>query len=297
MSDLPQPMLAPDGVPFCAEEKCSQYDGKRCMMTGFAPRGICEPYVLDMVAAIRIFKNDITSLRAHLANSKTVEQILVERAKEFEAQLATVTAERDEAIAADLRGIVSDLRGEVEYTNRTAEEEAGELATKLERAELERDSLRTALASMTAERDAAVSRANLEAAHHEHLRKERDAAIANIVTVNEAASRAYAEWQSRLSAEAERDAWRDGFICLECGRGAADEDGCCTTCGRDCLIFADGRLVNDTFANTIEAAIERDTAEAIAAWLETTASHEVTFDFRLLARLVRAGAWKQGAST
>ncbi len=52
---------------------------------------------------------------------------------------------------------------------------------------------------------------------------------------------------TRLKSEVKRlqgelDAWRNCFICIECGRGAADEDGCCTTCGRDAVCISDGKL-------------------------------------------------------
>jgi hypothetical protein len=40
----------------------------------------------------------------------------------------------------------------------------------------------------------------------------------------------------------ERDRLHNGFCCIECGFGAVDEDGCCTTCGRDCLAFLNGKL-------------------------------------------------------
>lgn len=33
------------------------------------------------------------------------------------------------------------------------------------------------------------------------------------------------------------------FICIDCGRCKVDEDGCCATCGRDCMGFENGRLV------------------------------------------------------
>lgn len=39
-----------EGVPFCAEENCPEYDGKRCRMMGFRPSQICEPAVRQMSA-------------------------------------------------------------------------------------------------------------------------------------------------------------------------------------------------------------------------------------------------------
>lgn len=61
--------------------------------------------------------------------------------------------------------------------------------------------------------------------------------------------------------ERELEAWRNCFICLDCGRCKADEDGCCASCGRDCLFFADGKKIFDVDAQ--EAVVARDTAEKI----------------------------------
>ena len=36
------------GVPWCTEERCRHFDGKRCGLTGFRPASICEPGVLMM---------------------------------------------------------------------------------------------------------------------------------------------------------------------------------------------------------------------------------------------------------
>lgn len=45
----------------------------------------------------------------------------------------------------------------------------------------------------------------------------------------------------RLSDDLER--WRNAGICPNCGRGKFDEDGCCSTCGRDVIGFVDGKVV------------------------------------------------------
>lgn len=53
--------------------------------------------------------------------------------------------------------------------------------------------------------------------------------------------------------KAQLDHWHNCFICIECGRGKVDEDGCCATCGRDCLQFVDGKLLDDDIAARIDA--------------------------------------------
>ena len=63
-----------------------------------------------------------------------------------------------------------------------------------------------------------------------------------------------------LALAAENEQILNCFICPSCGRGAADEDGCCTTCGRDCLVFEDGRLACP--APVDEAETERDQLRA-----------------------------------
>lgn len=63
-----------------------------------------------------------------------------------------------------------------------------------------------------------------------------------------------------LALAAENEQILNCFICPSCGRGAADEDGCCTTCGRDCLVFEDGRLAYP--APVDEAETERDQLRA-----------------------------------
>lgn len=46
-----------DGLPLCPmDEKCIQYDGKRCALTGNRAGRICEPAVVDMTAELNSFK-------------------------------------------------------------------------------------------------------------------------------------------------------------------------------------------------------------------------------------------------
>jgi hypothetical protein len=81
------------------------------------------------------------------------------------------------------------------------------------------------------------------------MQKERDSALADLA-----------------ACRAELDKLNHCFVCIECGRCAADEDGCCATCGRDALMLDHGRLVNRDFADNLEADVrnqaERDTAIA-----------------------------------
>lgn len=51
------PQVDKNGVPWCDEDRCPFYDGKRCEATGFRPAKICEPAVIEMAA-------DIVALRA-----------------------------------------------------------------------------------------------------------------------------------------------------------------------------------------------------------------------------------------
>ena len=49
MSDKPwEPEVDERGVPWCPHDKCKQYDGKRCRLTGFRPAQICEPAVVEL---------------------------------------------------------------------------------------------------------------------------------------------------------------------------------------------------------------------------------------------------------
>lgn len=53
--DIRPRYLGDDPVPYCAEEACPSYDGKRCRVLGHRPGNICEPQVRD----------DLTELRTH----------------------------------------------------------------------------------------------------------------------------------------------------------------------------------------------------------------------------------------
>lgn len=47
-----QPDVDDAGVPRCTEDKCCQYDGKRCRAFGFRPESICEPAVLVLIDVV-----------------------------------------------------------------------------------------------------------------------------------------------------------------------------------------------------------------------------------------------------
>jgi hypothetical protein len=49
-----EPTCDPEtGVPFCSTDECKSYDGKRCKVLGLRPGSICEPAVIDVMAALR----------------------------------------------------------------------------------------------------------------------------------------------------------------------------------------------------------------------------------------------------
>lgn len=115
------------------------------------------------------------------------------------------------------------------------------------------------------ERNVREVHAELEQAKRERdewQRKRTDAVAFRIDMTNERDS-------AIQRAEAELDKWNHCCVCIECGRCAIDEDGCCATCGRDALLLESGRLINRDFADNTEAVIRRDTASAIASWLES----------------------------
>lgn len=49
--------MAPDvsgPVPQCSREGCPSYDGKRCELTGFQPRGACEPAIEKLAGDLQV---------------------------------------------------------------------------------------------------------------------------------------------------------------------------------------------------------------------------------------------------
>lgn len=47
----PMPARDEDGLPRCTE-KCAHHDGKRCVILGHRPDGLCEPEVREMAAKL-----------------------------------------------------------------------------------------------------------------------------------------------------------------------------------------------------------------------------------------------------
>jgi len=53
-----------EGVPWCGEEKCGSFDGKRCKLMGHAPEGVCVPYVQLMSSTLTKALAIVTVTRA-----------------------------------------------------------------------------------------------------------------------------------------------------------------------------------------------------------------------------------------
>ena len=77
------------------------------------------------------------------------------------------------------------------------------------------------------------------------------------------AQHAHAVLAERDAALARLSRIENGFVCIECGLAAVDdEDGCCVTCGRDCLGFENGKLVHkepvvDAYDRGIDLVLEK----------------------------------------
>lgn len=51
-----------DGVPYCTETSCPQYDGKRCKKLGYEPGVICQPVVVEMAKRLAALESKIDRL-------------------------------------------------------------------------------------------------------------------------------------------------------------------------------------------------------------------------------------------
>lgn len=47
-----EPKWSENNIPFCNEDGCKQYDGKRCRLLGVRPGYICEPAVSVLAAEV-----------------------------------------------------------------------------------------------------------------------------------------------------------------------------------------------------------------------------------------------------
>lgn len=185
----------------------------------------------------------------------------------------------------------------------------------------ERGQLRARLAEVERERDDATARANLEAAHHAHLRKERDEARKQLADAQADATLALAldqEQIDELTATVQREsAWvneRDGIIAHL--SGVLHEIARCTSI-ENARTFAKTARVNlaerhaglwspgprDDAADwkpghhreqSAAARIERETAERIAQWLERAdPDFAAPHIMGAIARRIRSGTWRR----
>lgn len=110
-----------------------------------------------------------------------------------------------------------------------------------------------------------------------------------------------------MTREEELNAWRNCFICPECARTQADEDHCCTVCGRDCIVVVHGVMkfpgedvvtMLDVAAYLLDRADQydddsgchiavSDCAHNVAIGEVTTAKNEGELDERLYGRVAR----------
>ena len=80
------------------------------------------------------------------------------------------------------------------------------------------------------------------------------------------------------------------FDCAECGRAVkADEDGCCSSCGRDCAVFVDGKQIDGP---TPAPALDLDAAER-----PTPITDEQLAAWRAVAGAASLDAFQYGASS
>lgn len=59
----PNPKTDAKGIPWCTDDGCPLYDGKRCRATGFKPSNICEPAVEAMAEKIKTLETDAARSR------------------------------------------------------------------------------------------------------------------------------------------------------------------------------------------------------------------------------------------
>lgn len=61
-----------DGVPFCAEDECPSYDGKRCRLLGRQPDSICAPEVKRKLVQLQSLNDCIERMKDDALRAKAI---------------------------------------------------------------------------------------------------------------------------------------------------------------------------------------------------------------------------------
>lgn len=88
----------------------------------------------------------------------------------------------------------------------------------------------------------------------------------------------------RDAARADLDRWRNQFVCVQCEalHTGVDEDGCCTTCGMDCLVIVDGKLTGgDSVMDCIADADCESSRDEIGEAMRERDTHKLNLDIAL----------------
>lgn len=159
----------------------------------------------------------------------------------LDAEVARLTKERDELTRelATYRTAVTDQLHFDMASLLTGTPES-RLRTNLASAVANHNQTLDELHEMRKERDEARATLVRRTTRLTEIRRWLDAA--GILDTSPEAMRIDELAKERDEARAEVERWRNCFVCPECGRCAADEDGCCATCGRDCIAFEAGRI-------------------------------------------------------
>jgi hypothetical protein len=206
-------------------------------------------------------------------------------------EVERLEAELDELRTADLRGMVSDLRGEHAYLQKTSEEEAGDLAT-------ERDTLRSLASDLMRERDGL--RGELGKAHAiiaeflPHPNGPRETTPGDPDAWNSAMFN-LGRLRDELATATTRAAKAEAELCREVIKGddlQAEIDAAEST-------VAQLQALVKTLA--IRSEVERETAARIADWIESddrTGGPDPRYvpDADSLAVLIRSAAWRTAES-
>ena len=108
-------------TPTCSLEGCPAYDGKRCRLTGFRPRVLCNPTVDTMIerikteprrlaAAVAEERNECSRLRARLQGQLAVNGS--QRAAGIE-QAAVLVESMAEEFVGSQRGVLREAAGRI----------------------------------------------------------------------------------------------------------------------------------------------------------------------------------------